>query len=150
MAWGRDRTVLGRVIVSRNILRIETNSERRADALRSRVREACGSILNDSTRKTEDLSSTISASRRPGKPLPAKSPGEADLIRKLKAAHYRDWVDIPLPALGGKTPRAAALSPRLRKELDLLLREIENHENHLAEAERFDFGPLRRELGFKE
>src|SRR5213075_1125488 len=81
-----DRTVLGRVIVSRNILRIETNSERRADALGSRVREVCGSILNDSTRKTEDLSSTISASRRPGKPLPAKSPGEADLIRQLKAA----------------------------------------------------------------
>ncbi len=57
---------------------------------------------------------------------------------------------MPVPTLGGKTPREAARSAKSRRELDLLLRDVENHEQRLPEPARFDMRRLRRELGLKE
>ena len=80
----------------------------------------------------------------------ATAKSDEERIRQLKEAHYRQWLDMPLPAFGGKTPRDAARSAKGRKALDLVLRQIENVENSGAEGERFDVASLRRELGFKE
>ncbi len=71
------------------------------------------------------------------------------LLREIKEAHFRDWVDTPIPALGGKTPRAAARAAKSREQLDLLLRDMENSESRVPEAARFDIGKLRRELGLE-
>lgn len=54
---------------------------------------------------------------------------------------------MPIPALGNHTPREAAADKKRHKSLDLLLREMENRENRLPLAERFDTGALRRTLG---
>ncbi|HXI11442.1 MAG TPA: SEC-C metal-binding domain-containing protein [Thermoanaerobaculia bacterium] len=140
-----ENTVMGRVIVARDTVRIETNSERRADALRRRVRDACGRNIRDGVRQAESPSSLPRASER-GTPPPGMSPTEQALLRELKEAHYREWIDTAIPALGGKTPREAARSTKSREKLDLLLREIENRENRLPEAERFAIERLRREL----
>lgn len=56
---------------------------------------------------------------------------------------------MPIPALGGKTPRKAARSEKGRRELDLLLRDIENHESRLPEGMRFDMSRLRKALGLE-
>jgi len=77
----------------------------------------------------------------------ATSASDDEQIRQLKEAHYRKWLDMPLPAFGGKTPRDAARSAKGRKVLELVLRQIENIENSRAEGERFDVASLRRELG---
>ncbi len=77
------------------------------------------------------------------------SPQEEALLLEAKEAHYRDWADTPLPALGGKTPRAAMRSKASREKLDLLLRDMENYESHLPAARRFDVTRLRRELGLE-
>ena len=146
----RDKTVTGRVMVGRDWLRIETNSERRADALRRRVRSACGTMLRDGERTTEDASSMLATAREATKPAPRMTPREEVLLGQVKEAHYHDWIDQPIPALGGKTPRAAARSAKSRQSLDLLLRDIENHENRLPERARFDVGRLRKELGMEE
>jgi hypothetical protein len=57
---------------------------------------------------------------------------------------------MPLPALDGQTPREVARTAKGRRKLDLLLRDIENRERHLADDEAFDFGELRRELGLED
>ncbi|MGH7295118.1 MAG: hypothetical protein ACRELB_09305 [Polyangiaceae bacterium] len=57
------------------------------------------------------------------------------------------WPDTALPALGGRTPREAAGSSRHRAKLDVLLKELENHEARQPEGERFDMAMLRTELG---
>jgi hypothetical protein len=119
-----DGSVLGRIFVNRDTLRIETASENNAQWARRRIREVCGSILNGNTND--------------------------DLIRQAKEAHYRKWLDKPLPILGGKTPRAAARSAKSRKDLEEVLRLIEDIESGQPKDERFDFGSLRRELGFEE
>jgi hypothetical protein len=86
------------------------------------------------------------------RPQPAGPPSDATdeeqrVIRELKEQHCRRWLDEPIPALRGKTPRKAARSRAGRAELDLLLRHIENLEAAFAEGERFDVAWLRSELG---
>jgi hypothetical protein len=84
-----DKTVLGRIFVSRDALRIETTFKKNAVAVGDRIHEVCGSILEDTTKD--------------------------DVIRQAKEAHYRKWMDMPLPILGGKTPRARRSCARLSK-----------------------------------
>jgi hypothetical protein len=78
---------------------------------------------------------------------PEPTPEEQALLRELKETHYQKWLESPIPALGGKTPRAAARSAKGRRDLDLLLRDIENRENRLPAETRFDMSRLRRALG---
>ncbi len=144
-----ENTVLGRVFVAAAGLRIETNSEARADALRRRVRDACAGLLGEGTRSTESASEVMRQPAPPREPRPPE-PYELEALRAAKEAHYRDWLDTPIPLLAGKTPRAAARSRRSREQLDVLLRDIENREARLPEAERFDVGRIRAELAIDE
>lgn len=36
----------------------------------------------------------------------------AGIERDFHEKHYREWLDTPVPALGNRTPRAAALDPK--------------------------------------
>ena len=149
---GWKNTIVGMAVIMRDSLRIETNSERRADALRLRIRDACAGLLSDPTRTSEAPASispgaSAAASRGSRKPAGIDPAEEQAIIREMKEAHYRDWVDLPVPMLGGKTPRAAKRSARSRERLDLLLREIENSESRLPAAIRYDVSRLREELG---
>ena len=65
----------------------------------------------------------------------------------IKQRHYADWPDHNLPALGGKTPRQAIATARGREEVDVLLKEMEQHEQRAPQGAVFDFSMLRRELG---
>ena len=67
-------------------------------------------------------------------------------MQELKAGHYAEWVDQPLPALGGQTPRQAMRTKRGREEVRILLKAIENYESRSPAATRFDFSALRTEL----
>jgi hypothetical protein len=51
---------------------------------------------------------------------------ERDLILKLKQEHYARWLDDPLPALAGRTPREAIRTAAGREQVEDLLRGIEN------------------------
>lgn len=145
-----DDTVLGRVTAGAGILRVETNSEKRADALRRRVNDACAGMLRNEERLRKEPQSLAAEASTASQPHRTQSAEEQAMLREYKEQHYRKWLDLPLPALGGKTPREAARSARSRRELDLLLRDMENREQRLPEPARFDVRHLRRELGLKE
>jgi hypothetical protein len=68
---------------------------------------------------------------------------------RYKRKHYEAWLDESIPALDGKTPRQAAATRLGRQRVDLLLKEMENHEARVPEAERFDFDRLRRALNIE-
>jgi hypothetical protein len=70
------------------------------------------------------------------------------LLREVKERHYAAWVDQPLPALGGQTPRAAMRSRDGRARVDVLLKDLENLESRLPQEERVDLAVLRARLGF--
>ena len=141
-------TLLGRVRVHDARLTLETTSIKRADALRSQIETACAGLVRYRVRDHSDPEVLLERARNaPSRPPPPKLEGAGAIIQEYKAKHYASWLDSPIPALAGKTPRQAAKSARLRRELDLLLREIENSEGRLPEAERFDVAGLREQLG---
>jgi hypothetical protein len=142
-----ETTVVGRAMLGDRALRLETNSVARADELCARVEAQLGDRLCHRAREHADPLSP--ANRRPGRAPPEGEipPDEqARLIREYKERHYAAWLDQPIPALAGKTPRQAVRTRTGRAQLDLLLKEAENHEARLPDDARFDFTRLRAEL----
>jgi len=141
-----ENTVIGRAQLSETALQLETNSRERADSLRSRVEEACGGLLRHRAREHADpMSPAVAAAAKRSAPEPP--PPEAEqIVLEFKQRHYADWIDQPLPALGGKTPREAAGTAQGRAAVDVLLKDMENHEQRSAGGSAFDFSGIRREL----
>lgn len=143
-----ENTLVGSAQVEAARLRLETNSPRRADALRAHVEAACPGLLKFQTREQIDpkaLLASAGASKPRDRPEP--TPEMAAALREFKAQHYAHWADTALPALKGKTPRQAMRTKAGRREVALLLKELEFHESMGPEQERVDFSALRGELG---
>ena len=88
----------------------------------------------------------------PERPTTIPPEVEPELIQKWKTEHYANWVDQALPALGGETPREASKTAKGRKELENLLRMMENYEAREAGAGQpaYEFSRVRQELGMKD
>ena len=148
-----DHTITGVLRVGAGKMQADTNSTRRADALRKAVTKAAGALVRHRLREetsTKRMLSEIGARAERGEPLPPRPehPPEAlEALREFKRRHYASWVDESIPALGGLTPRAAARSARMREQLENLLRRFEQSEAKLPEGERGDVSAIRRELG---
>jgi hypothetical protein len=150
-----DNTVLGHVKVGADSLTLDTNSVARADRLRARLLALGVPSLRHRIREHSDpLSSRAERESTSGAmPVEELLPEALDAIKQLTEEHYRTWPDVPLPALGGKTPREAARSrsKKSRAAVDLLLRTMENaDERHPNPFYRYDFSRLRRELGLPD
>lgn len=145
-----DNTVVGRVMIKGSRLRVESNSTRRADALRDSVTTCLGGLARYRLREEQSQTELFRrAMELPDEPeARVHSPEEAALVKEFREKHMLAWLDEPIPVLGGLTPReAAAKSPRTKKSLELLLRDFEHEEAKLPEDERFDIGRIRAELG---
>jgi hypothetical protein len=149
-----DNTILGHAELSTTELKLETNSVTRADWLRERIEKACVGLLSHRLRTHSDPVAQLEQHRRedPRRPLRRRKPQELppemlELLRQEKRSHYESWLDQPLPALGGKTPRQAAQDPRRREELALLFKEIAHRESQQPTDERIDVTDLQHSLG---
>jgi SEC-C motif len=145
-----ENTIIATAWVSKDALKLESNSVERADEMRRRIEQACAGLLRHRAREHSDPLSLAKRSppSEPANELPAEE--EQRLIRDFKERHYSRWPDQPLPALGGKTPRGAARTKRGRAQLDLLLRQMEHDEGRLPAAERFEVSGLRSQLGLQD
>jgi hypothetical protein len=146
-----DNTVVGRFTVDAGRLRLETNSVERADDLRSRLEQACGALMRHRIREHVDPTSSVRPHDHAPPSSPSKEPNANEArvaLQEFKRAHYEQWLDEPLPALSGRTPRQAVRSKLGREQVDIVLRTMENHEQR-AGGEPFDFRPLRHTLGLE-
>ncbi len=149
------RKILGEAYLRKSELQLVTDSRERCERLTGQLSAAAGQWLREHERAEEDLRelylrklrdpAVVGKVRLPKPEVP--SPEQIDRMRAYKRDHYRHWLDESFPALEGKTPRQAARLVRGRRQLDLLLRSMENHEGRLPESDRFDFSELRVELG---
>ena len=80
-------------------------------------------------------------------------PPEVDrgLVLQIMDEHYHDWLDEPVPALGGWTPRRAVREPKMRARVGELLKGIENTEERKLRAGNvaYDAGWMWKELGLE-
>lgn len=151
-----SNTVIGRVVVGERRMRVETNTLRRADALRADVESHLSGMARHRLRQetnTADVMARASAlpsqvSRRPARES-AQPPEMLAAIRQFREQHMRAWVDDSIPALGGLTPRVAARTPGARRALELLLKDIERSESLLPLSEQIDVTWIRPELGLE-
>ncbi len=113
------------VTIEGSEVQVETNSENRMDrvidtllTLRPDLR-----ILAQSRHPAADLQEAMS--RAPGGQTAAtpdpSDPAIADALEQFTLAHEQAWLDEPIPALNGATPREAAADPTRRPDLIRLL-----------------------------
>ncbi len=158
---GLEDIVVGHVVVDGRSISLETNSVRRANALRSRVETALGNLIRQRRRRRRDAQRMVArmwerepsrhgaaaASGAHSRDELADTPEAQQALREMKERHYADWPDQSLPALGDQTPRRAIRTKIGRERVDALLKDIEFREAGLRAGERFDVAVLRRTLG---
>ena len=130
------------------MLKIETNSKERADRMRRLVEQQLGLLATYRIREHVDPAAHVSTKQ--SKPEPDEAPPleVLEALRQIQSEHYRRWLDESIPALGGLTPREAARrTGKPRRELEMILAEIEHGEARRPETGRLDVAELRRELG---
>lgn len=150
-----DNTIVGRAVVRENKLILETNSVRRADDLREKIEGRLQSLVRHRVRSHKDPEAALKLGRNSdaASPIAKRAPPTPEMIeavRDFKRKHFESWLDTPIPALAGMTPREAATKPRKREDLVLLLKEIENRESRLPPDERVDVAKLWDDLGMRE
>jgi hypothetical protein len=151
-AAGRGHTrTLGSLAIEGQRLILEVASRERAARGRAMLGALARSAIRYRTTRYESLDHAMARRRRsrdaPEDPEPP--PEAAALIAEMQAEHYRTWPDIPLPALGGRTPRHAARLKTIRPRLIELLKDMQNSEAASPGGPAYDFGHLWRELGLE-
>ena len=76
----------------------------------------------------------------------------AETMREFLDKHYQSWIDTPLPALDGRTPRQAIKTKSGKDEVVVVLKYMENMEGHRALQQgecRYDFGWLCANWGWR-
>lgn len=106
-------------------LEVETNSVRRAEETRALLEEALGDAIRHGGRVHEDPTSTAHRRTPASAPIADPPPEVRDALRKHQQVLNGRWLDEPLPALGGRTPRRAARTLDGRRDLGILLRQME-------------------------
>jgi len=148
-----ENTVVARILLTQARLIVETNSARRADAMRSAVESHMQGLVRFRLRSEESTAQWVENARagHAGEPSPREAiPAEMVAgLRQFREQHMRGWIDESIPALGGLTPRDAAQHPASRRKLETLLKEFDQSEARLPEEERIDLRWLREALGFE-
>ncbi len=146
-------TSLATLTVTEREMTGEALSAQRLAWLKARLAEVAGDAIRLRTDVVEDPWRKLEAQRGSG-PVGGTRPAvppevETQMLGKVLHRHFTEWLDQPVPALNGQTPRAASRDPRLRPKLIQLLRETENHQDHARREGRgwYDIGWLWKELG---
>jgi hypothetical protein len=170
---GLGHTVLGRVLLGRERVRIEAMSSARHQDLRARFERLAAGRVEFLIERSEDLgaqtlgrsAARFDASLVPPRllenpqriqlasqrVLPDEDSAEEPMLVVLKR-QYAAFPDEPIPWLDHRTPRAAVSDPALRPKLVSLLKA---HIRGLDRRRRtegldFDLNPLLAELGLHE
>jgi hypothetical protein len=150
-----DGSVLGNVELKDNALILSVNSQARAERGRVLLSEVLDGLLAQPLVEIQTLEQCM-ATRDPAPPprLNLSEQERRTIIHDGLDRHYRDLLDQPIPALGNKSPRAAARTANGRAKVVDWLKTLENHTAKFAgsneEMATYDFSWLWTELGVNE
>ena len=125
-----DNTVLGEISISQDNLSIKVNSVERAKKIQKEIKKRLGRLAKFQmdvienieemlARKMDEQSDTQEKSMSNEELL--KFPEARQLLEQTIFRHWEHWADIPVPALGNKTPRNAVKTEEGREAVEALL-----------------------------
>jgi hypothetical protein len=148
LAGGRRH--LGTVENAAQRLVLRTQSQARLERGKDLLRETLGAAVVHRLDGIQDVESARRKhKRRPQAGEPDAIPPEvrAAVIQQFFERHMQEWIDSPLPVLGGKTPREAVQRPDGRVQVRELIKSQENSARHMAGGEGVDLSWVFTELG---
>jgi len=156
---GLPSTTLADFTIDGTSLTVTVNSAKRAKAAQAEIQKRLGrgaTSVRDEVRTLDEAlaehrgkpeTAEDRAARRRNEELQA-APEVQAMIAKMNADHYATWPDIPLPALKGKTPRAAMGTADGRERVEALIANAERmQDSGRSKMPAYDFNQLRTELG---
>ncbi|MBI3212095.1 MAG: SEC-C domain-containing protein [Simkania negevensis] len=146
--WLKNRSsdlILGDIKIKGSKLTIQVNSIERSKKMQQEIEKRLPeAIFEKEDRKPLDLENVrkkkLSAPSQP-------TAMEKEVMRAFLENHYQSWLDTPLPALNGKTPRQAAKTAEGRERLEFLLLDFEMSNQNQSRHLPIDVQTLRQELG---
>ncbi|MGY8709726.1 hypothetical protein RAD16_28640 [Bradyrhizobium sp. 18BD] len=134
---------------------LSANSKQRCDRGCALLSDVLGRRLRKPTVKTESIEQVMAA-RDSGAPNQLDIPEDEQraIVHDYMDRHYRDVLDQPVPALGGRTPRAAVKTAGGRIKVVEWLKIMENQTAKPSDPNSpmasYDFAWLWTELGLSE
>lgn len=147
-----ENEISGAVEVEEDRIIIQTYSLMMLERAKSLIERELGGLirhLEDTTKGMESYKDGKKENTRLNR-LPPGTKSRKELDRSLEE-YYARWIDLPLPALKGLTPREAAKTAEGRNKLGIVLDELENFYEHarMRGEPYFDMSGVRRELKLK-
>ncbi len=142
--------VLGTVKLKGRRLSLAANSPAHAERGRALLEPVLAGLVRAPLTERTDLEQMLAAERPAPAPTGLSPAQERALVHHGLDAHYRRVLDEPIPALGGRTPRAAAKTVKGREKVVVWLKTLENHSGRQKPGDpmsSYDFGWLWQELG---
>ncbi|MBS1254076.1 MAG: hypothetical protein MAG451_03132 [Anaerolineales bacterium] len=140
---------LGDVTSWQNRLELSCMSRARLEAGKELLETVLGRLIRHRRDKTESMDDFLASEPEEPPVRETIPPAEAEaLVKEIFEEQYKQWVDKPIPALGGKTPREAVRDPEGRAQVVEILKSIEYTEEKRREAGEpwFDVNQIRRDL----
>ena len=142
--------VLGTLALKGRRLSLEANSVARAERGRALLEPVLAGLVGPPLTERIDLERMLAAERPPSEPSGLSPEDERALVHQGLDDHYRRVLDQAIPALGGKSPRAVAKTPKGREKVAAWLKTLENHSGRQKPGDpmaSYDFGWMWQELG---
>ena len=139
--------ILGSITLESGRLVLTTYSKERLAVGKHLIEDILQGLIKHRLDAVQSLESMLEEqSKAEPKKLANEIPWEMKqaLLQDMYDNHYREWLDYPLPVLGGKSPRKAIKSNEGRRRVEDLLREMEYLHNE--SEDRYDISWLGREL----
>lgn len=150
-AAGNFDRCLGTIVLEERRLVLETTSQERAERGRDFLQSLLGEAVNFKTISYEDVNQAMKHAPKSENKKPPQIPPEveAEILGRYYEDYYRKWLDEPIPALKGRTPRRAAKLKTMRTRLTALLKDLEGQSERQRRAGKvaYNFGWMWQELG---
>ncbi|MCD4670253.1 MAG: SEC-C domain-containing protein [Actinomycetia bacterium] len=143
-----DNVLVANLEVLETSVEVEVNSENRAERIIALLDDHLAEFIEEV--EQEAITFDPKAFNKKINPeFDTLSPKLKDeMIMQFLDDHYTKWVDTPLPALNGISPRKAVKTPKMRKQLTLLLKDMESKQS--ASDMNYDISWLWEELGLEK
>ncbi len=127
-----DNTIFAHMELSDSKLVVEINSVERANKAKEKINNLMGDMIEYETMLIESIDSKINEAPNNNEDHQINindNPEMKEMLKEMHDRHWKDWLDMNIPALNNQTPRHAAKTQNGRERLEALFSDF--HQKNL-------------------